>query len=1041
MPTGPTLPDQLRPLARLFDEPKPNVLLVVGTGISIGATRDPRASWKGLLLDALNRIEALGISKPNVLQADRTLIEEAFTGKFDLDEILQRAESVVKRLGGAEDLRFADWLKDSVGSLKAGPDRRQSLDAIADLEKTGAVILTTNYDGLLTEVTGLDPVTWEEPNRILEILNRQRKGIIHIHGHWSRPSSVVLGRTSYEGVKAAALPQTELKSLWLHWHWLYLGCGSGGLDDPNLGTLLQWAHDAGFGESALRDFFFSTQETIDTLPNRLGKSANLARIAYSDHATDLPILLQGLVPLARPSPFQRIGPDARRLRRDADSPLQTPFPSWREYLDGSVPSLAADQEVIRRLTEHSWAFILDVASVGKSTLAYRIATTQEYRSMPVYYLLLSKLTVGELESDISPQAALARLARPGVLFIIDDCHQRPELAHMLWQQWRERPMGSKLILLATRMEKPVYLPGETSLHDLEVFATNPAVALRPSPENLECIANYVLARIDDAATNLNPQQETLRAWHKAFGREIGAFVVAVSQRRHELLRGNLTLPESAAATWIKERHLTNLGLPDIENAVCLAVFGEQDLELDVPEECLPHPLYVATLLKSGLVERTSVGAGRFVRYGLREPGWGRLILAAVEFPLNPLCIMADGAAKNIITATAVSSRLHLTGDAEKFTTFWQLLAKNVHSIVGHALRMPLAALANFCNAAVQAQQQAVAGAVWSNLAMHADELVDRALKTSLDVVAWFIEAAIDHNQKGLVDSLWQGLRTHPKQLADQAFNTQLHFLAAFLSKATTQDENELVRDIWHALTSEPARVLERAYAGSSNDFSAFLLAAADTKHNELIAELWRTISTEPDRFIDWILSGSVGDINSFLGTAFTHGSPEMIGRVWTSLRAQPKRLAERALETPLNEVSGFFVTAKEQGQTKLVEAVWHELAAHPEELAERISKQPPNFVMSLLVHMPKALKTSVVSQIKKEDWTFGVERNKRFSTGASGLAGQFGQCGRDDLKAVLIDTILRRKNRADFDDARSALTEISRLVSFATPDQQHALID
>ena len=115
------LPDTLKHLARLFDEPKPNVLMVVGTGISIGATGDPRASWKGLLLDAVGRIESLGIEKPEILVADRILIEKAFTGEFDLDEVLQRAELIIKRLGGVGDLRFACWLKESRGRTQGCP--------------------------------------------------------------------------------------------------------------------------------------------------------------------------------------------------------------------------------------------------------------------------------------------------------------------------------------------------------------------------------------------------------------------------------------------------------------------------------------------------------------------------------------------------------------------------------------------------------------------------------------------------------------------------------------------------------------------------------------------------------------------------------------------------------------------------------------------------------------------------------------------------------------------------------------------------------
>src|SRR5439155_7155621 len=139
---------------------------------------------------------------------------------------------------------------------------------------------------------------------------------------------------------------------------------------------------------------------------------------------------------------------------------------------------------------------------------------------------------------------------------IDDAHQHPELAHALWQQWRERPMGSRLIILATRMERAVNLPGESSLRGLGVHAANPAVVLHSTPEDLGHIANYVIACLNDSPrTKLNMPPDILRAWHASFGREIGAFVVAVSQRRQQLMRGDFTLPEAAASAWMRERHL------------------------------------------------------------------------------------------------------------------------------------------------------------------------------------------------------------------------------------------------------------------------------------------------------------------------------------------------------------------------------------------------------------------------------------------------------------------------------------------------------
>ena len=48
------LPKELEPLARLFEKDEPRVLVVVGAGVSIGATGAKQASWRGLLEHGLD---------------------------------------------------------------------------------------------------------------------------------------------------------------------------------------------------------------------------------------------------------------------------------------------------------------------------------------------------------------------------------------------------------------------------------------------------------------------------------------------------------------------------------------------------------------------------------------------------------------------------------------------------------------------------------------------------------------------------------------------------------------------------------------------------------------------------------------------------------------------------------------------------------------------------------------------------------------------------------------------------------------------------
>jgi len=64
-------------------------------------------------------------------------------------------------------------------------------------------------------------------------------GVIHWHGHYQRPREVVLDLSHYDDVVRDEYLRKVLSSLLSTRVMLFIGCGSGGLSDPNLGTLLQ----------------------------------------------------------------------------------------------------------------------------------------------------------------------------------------------------------------------------------------------------------------------------------------------------------------------------------------------------------------------------------------------------------------------------------------------------------------------------------------------------------------------------------------------------------------------------------------------------------------------------------------------------------------------------------------------------------------------------------------------------------------------------------------------------------------------------------
>jgi hypothetical protein len=449
------LPDVLKPLARELDYDRPQVLIVVGTGVSLGATGESRAGWLGLLGNGVRHLVDQGTWTKEIGDANRTLIQKAFASSpFELSEALQRAESISNALGGAADTRFAAWLESTVGTLKARKGYMGTLEKIRDLHDAGALILTTNYDDLLYDIIDEPPVTWEDHEEFQRVVNRTRRGILHIHGHWSRPSSVILGSSSYARIGAEPNLQTAFRSLAMTWSWLYVGCGDGGLSDPNLGKLLHWVAES-FPNSKRDDYFLGTKSAVTALAALPNLPPRLHYVEYARHE-DLPKILHLITPAARCAPFEPLAPDCDYVRKPGTSPESVPFPSWSEYLAGDVPRLPTDEVVEQRLAAHHWAFVRDVASVGKTTLAIRQATSLEQRIHPTYYLDLKDVEEADTESPeqtTEAEAGLRRLARPGVLFILDNANRKPHLVQRLWTQWNQRRRDSRMLLLATVMQR------------------------------------------------------------------------------------------------------------------------------------------------------------------------------------------------------------------------------------------------------------------------------------------------------------------------------------------------------------------------------------------------------------------------------------------------------------------------------------------------------------------------------------------------------------------------------------------------------------
>jgi tetratricopeptide (TPR) repeat protein len=277
------------------------VLVIAGAGVAVAATAGGTpdssrvASWKALLADGIGRCVLVGRPPAAAGWTERL---RADLESADLDDLLSVAERVASRLGAPAGGEYRRWLRETVGALRVSDPSVPR--ALAEL---GVTIATTNYDELLEEVTGKPPVTWRDGARMERVARGDEAGILHLHGHWQDPESVVLGIRSYEKVLGDAPAQAMMRALRTLRTLLFVGCGAG-LEDPNFAALLAWSRGV-FAESEYRHFRLCLNGEVAALRVLHPPEERLFAVPYGREHSDLAPFLRDLrvkgSPTATPS--------------------------------------------------------------------------------------------------------------------------------------------------------------------------------------------------------------------------------------------------------------------------------------------------------------------------------------------------------------------------------------------------------------------------------------------------------------------------------------------------------------------------------------------------------------------------------------------------------------------------------------------------------------------------------------------------------------------------------------------------------------------
>jgi len=218
------LRDELRKAVRA-NHRKP--LIVCGAGVSAHATNGVAPTWAKLIHSGIRRVADL--------DSNAAAWADESTQKLTVGDAatwISVADDITDKLGGAHNAEFATWLESEVGRL--APTRRDLLDAILTLD---CPIATTNYDDILLEASGLQPIDWPDHVATLQLLEGKRQGILHLHGHWRSPPHVVLGSKSY-GERSHDERHKLLQAFAaLDRETVFIGCSHEGLTDPDFSRL------------------------------------------------------------------------------------------------------------------------------------------------------------------------------------------------------------------------------------------------------------------------------------------------------------------------------------------------------------------------------------------------------------------------------------------------------------------------------------------------------------------------------------------------------------------------------------------------------------------------------------------------------------------------------------------------------------------------------------------------------------------------------------------------------------------------------------
>ena len=153
------------------------------------------------------------------------------------------------------------------------------------------------------------------------LIRGDEPGVLHLHGYWQDPQSVVLGIRSYEAVLGDAHAQTIQQALRATRTLLFIGYGAG-LNRPELRRPARWSRDV-FSGSEFRHYRLALQQEVAAIQAMHPPEERIYVLPFGDKHTDLATFLRNLRKKSRPDGDS----ERRRKHREKRSSVLLPI-NW-----------------------------------------------------------------------------------------------------------------------------------------------------------------------------------------------------------------------------------------------------------------------------------------------------------------------------------------------------------------------------------------------------------------------------------------------------------------------------------------------------------------------------------------------------------------------------------------------------------------------------------------------------------------------------------------------------------------------------------------